>query len=490
MATEKRRLVLYEEALRHGETILNISLKKDSSDWKESFRNVNVLHTIMVDVEMKEYVDSYTGSLRSTMNPPLDRMTIQPYSWFGSSEARQFEFPFGLVVVQNDDLTVSMFVKGQQIGSSYKYCTVLDSCHSPYFNDVLCSFRSRDGKKIERACVFKGEVYESNSSWKLAQFYEEKPEGGIAKSNVPVKILAKAKGITCLGSGAWVDNKILPYLFGKQGDERITPQYKKGYKGGERVIKSDSEFKFGLEIEREDLRAMKAIEDLEGRLPCNWEYESDSSLDEIIGMEVVTPAYDLFSDEFEEDVLKHPVLKTICDGKASSKCGGHINISQKGKTGLQLYHGISSWMPIMMMLNANRLSNRRNYSWTHKHSEINAQGRQGMIMCKERDPRLELRIWDAPKNFEEIMWRINFIRLCVTCQDVKPQNIAELMSKEGSKLNQLILQKTDNLAQFVSDYLTLSEIYLNGKYSKASNINNENLKKHVHSNCKHLTASK
>ena len=130
-----------------------------------------------------------------------------------------------------------------------------------------------------------------------------------------------------------------------------------GYHSGRRsdFSKSDSIYRVGFEIEKEDTTLKKKYPAIVVK-KLGWAKERDGSLSEESGYELVSPVYDLFESRLEEDIDKHPVLQELINGKYSNRCGGHINISCTNCSVHDLFSQFKAYYPLLYAMYPKRTS--------------------------------------------------------------------------------------------------------------------------------------
>ena len=112
------------------------------------------------------------------------------------------------------------------------------------------------------------------------------------------------------------------------------------YQSQERVFKFNNRTVFGIgfEIEKEDRDAVE-IEWKDLYRDTRWAKESDSSLCDETGYELVSPAFDLFDDSLDKDIKGNEDLQELIDAESSTSCGGHITFSSSEYTANELIEG-------------------------------------------------------------------------------------------------------------------------------------------------------
>ena len=171
------------------------------------------------------------------------------------------------------------------------------------------------------------------------------------------------------------------------------------------------EYFIGFEIEKEDLSVKESITigEFEHKFP-NWRKESDSSLDSESGYELISPAYELNVDEIAKIVKRDSVLTQHINAKFSDNCGGHINISRKGYSGMDFFRSIEGYTPLIYALYTKRLN--KDYCKGKSVDKLKADnGKYQAIYIKSG--YVEYRIFSAVPNVETLIWRTKLMKAIV-----------------------------------------------------------------------------
>jgi hypothetical protein len=215
--------------------------------------------------------------------------------------------------------------------------------------------------------------------------------------------------------------------------------------------------RIGFEVEKEDGDACgihyKDVYDRTG-----WGKENDGSLDSCIGYELVSPTFDLFTNDMDNDI-KDPDLITLINGKHSSSCGGHINISHTKYSPDELFEGISGFIPLLYSMYENRLD--QNYSKAKKKQEyFFVKEKRSSFYIK--DNRVELRLPPAVKSVRNLLWRRDLMRIIMTNMNASEVDVLKMIVNQRSKL-----YKHLRIIYTQSQVLTKIEKFI--KYSKMYN---------------------
>ena len=215
--------------------------------------------------------------------------------------------------------------------------------------------------------------------------------------------------------------------------------------------------RIGFEVEKEDNDAC-GIHYREVYDRTGWAKEDDNSLDSRIGYELVSPTFDLFTNDMDNDI-KDPDLITLINGEHSSSCGGHINISHTKYSPDELFEGMSGFIPLLYSMYENRLD--QYYSKAKKKQEyfFSKEKRSSFYI---KDNRVELRLPPAVKSVKNLLWRRDLMRIIMTNINASEVDVLKMIVNQRSKL-----YKHLRIIYTQSQVLTKIEKFI--KYSKLYN---------------------
>jgi hypothetical protein len=178
------------------------------------------------------------------------------------------------------------------------------------------------------------------------------------------------------------------------------------HSGPRENFSDDAKFRFGVEVEKEDGDSLDSY-DLCDVDNTGWARESDGSLDDCTGYELVSPIYDLFGDMFDTHVSQQ-ILKDHVNADVSRNCGGHMGFSIRGKTGAEAFDLYNGFFPILFSMYRHRLrgswsrvrDNKTLKQGNHKYSAVNVQYNY-----------IEFRIFSSVKNVTNLLWRRDLLRI-------------------------------------------------------------------------------
>ena len=246
----------------------------------------------------------------------------------------------------------------------------------------------------------------------------------------------------------------------RQNDWVLECNYKEGNLAGYHQLKrqdlSDnghfSDFLIGFEIEKNSVPDNFS----------NYEYskihentgfclEEDCSIN---GYELISPKLDMF-DNIESYFKGVSDLVNHHDSSSYNNCGGHISISHRENTTIDLYTTIEYYIPLLYIMFPDRCNNH--YSLSGDKNTIKSGSNRRAINIENK--RIEFRIFPYVKNMDDIMNRTNLLCYFVThpvnnCQDV----IKELQSNELRKIIKKVVVDID-LINIISNYQKTSTKY-------------------------------
>lgn len=213
--------------------------------------------------------------------------------------------------------------------------------------------------------------------------------------------------------------------------------------GGRHIDSSSIEFPFriGFEIEKEDPDVANKITNnaYERTLPSGWVIETDGSLNAATGFELVTRAYNLrWIKGLERDI---ELASELIDAQFSTKCGGHVHISDARYTNHQLLDRIAPWIPLFMTLYARRtIKNNHCVPSLAKYPKDSGTKHHTVIL--HRSGTVEIRAFTAVRNRKNMLWRVRLIEMMLNSVREEAMSFVRMKDMLGPKgeLRELLLQ--------------------------------------------------
>jgi hypothetical protein len=216
------------------------------------------------------------------------------------------------------------------------------------------------------------------------------------------------------------------YYWDSDGEYHYEPEnrYTRSYhNGGSRTKRFTDEPKFyiGFEIEKEDQAVKESIciNDFEDETNNEWRKEDDGSLNDDSGYELISPTYELLPDKIFEDIESNSlIVKHINAGFSKERCGGHINVSQDGLTGMELFDKVKGYTPLFYALYYGRVDN--SYCRGKKINDLKEHNEKRQAIRIHYN-RIEYRIVSAVPNVSVLKWRTRLIEFIVNNPTDSPE---------------------------------------------------------------------
>lgn len=242
------------------------------------------------------------------------------------------------------------------------------------------------------------------------------------------------------------------------------------YQSQERVFKFNNRTVFGIgfEIEKEDMDAVE-IEWKDLYRDTRWAKESDSSLCEDTGYELVSPAFDLFDDKLDEDINSSKDLQRLIDADSSTSCGGHLTFSSSEYTANELIEGVAGFIPLMYAMYNGRLSNsycEPKQKWVyHRGSGRDAVNIRGNRSISEADGKVfgavEFRLFSAVRSVKNLLWRRDFMKIVANNINKSEKEVLRMLCNPNSLLFKHLLKvyDTDKIINKIEMFVRYSKQY-------------------------------
>ena len=215
----------------------------------------------------------------------------------------------------------------------------------------------------------------------------------------------------------------------------------------------------GFEIEKEDDEGCGIhYEDLYDK--TGWAKECDGSLSDSNGYELVSPTFDLFTDDMDKDINDNEDLRTLINADHSSNCGGHINISHAKYSPDELFEGMCGFVPLLYSMYEHRLD--KTYSQAKKKYEyFYTRDKYSSFYIKNN--RVELRLPPAVKSVKNLLWRRDLMRIIMTNINASEIDVLKMIVNQKSKLYKhlrVIYTQSEVLSK-IEKFIMYSKIYNN-----------------------------
>jgi hypothetical protein len=191
----------------------------------------------------------------------------------------------------------------------------------------------------------------------------------------------------------------------------------------------------GYEIEKEDRDALECMHiDTFEQLCPKWRKESDGSLNESTGYELISPAFELNPERIREYIEERPTLVRHINAEKSERCGGHINVSEDGLSGRELFDRVKGYTPLFHALYYKRID--KNYTKAKSNEDLKHGDKYQSIRIHGN--RIELRIISAVPNVNTLIWRTRLIEHMMNNQTDDPRKVFFDFCDAASPLHALI----------------------------------------------------
>lgn len=230
----------------------------------------------------------------------------------------------------------------------------------------------------------------------------------------------------------------------------------------DRVMRFDTnkppKFTVGFEIEKEDSDAV-CIPYSSLYYDTDWIKEKDGSLCDDYGYELVSPAFNLFSDEIDDEINSDKRLQRLINADYSNNCGGHINLASSQYSSSELLEGLSAFFPLLYAMYPNRIYGTY-CGAKSKYTYVSSKEKFSALYLKN-DRILEFRIFRAVRNVENLLWRRDLMR--IMCENINSSEIdvIKMICNPKSKLHvhlrklysvQSIVDKTEKYCAYSKDF--------------------------------------
>ena len=209
------------------------------------------------------------------------------------------------------------------------------------------------------------------------------------------------------------------------------------HSGNRKDISGDSVYKIGFEVEKEDseIKSLSYANNLFQE--TKWAKETDGSLDKT-GFELISPVFplDIKTPLYSQKVITDSIelVKSHINADYSRSCGGHINISQQGLSSKELLETISGYLPLFYSIYQNRVGNT--YAKAQSLKIYLGESDKYRAFNAKYNGVLEIRIFPAVKNVENLLWRAELLRLILHSPTNNHKKALENISNPNNELHQ------------------------------------------------------
>jgi hypothetical protein len=168
----------------------------------------------------------------------------------------------------------------------------------------------------------------------------------------------------------------------------------------------------GFEAEKEDTAVKFGLDIRDLENACEgWRKESDGSLHHKRGFEFISPMFELDIAKIRKELTTNAVISSHLRAGYSERCGGHIHLSKTGLSGVEVFDRIAGYLPLLHALFPARANGKHNeYARAGSSNELRNSGEKKQSV-RIFNNRIEFRIFGAITGIENILWRLELVRL-------------------------------------------------------------------------------
>ena len=168
----------------------------------------------------------------------------------------------------------------------------------------------------------------------------------------------------------------------------------------------------GFEAEKEDTKVKYSLDVRSVEQNCEgWRKESDGSLHQKRGFEFISPMFELDIAKIRKELTSNAIVANHLRAGYSERCGGHIHLSKTGLTGNEVFDRIAGYLPLLHALfpaRANAKHNEYARAYDARYMRQSGEKKQSVRIFNNR---IEFRIFGAITGVENILWRLELVRL-------------------------------------------------------------------------------
>lgn len=231
----------------------------------------------------------------------------------------------------------------------------------------------------------------------------------------------------------------------------------------------NTKFGIGFEIEKEDSDAHDDVDYNDVYDDNKWMKEDDSSLCEETGYELITPAFDLFTSDIDNDIEKSSELRDLINAEFSTNCGGHVTLSSSGHSASELLEGIGGFIPLFYSLYNGRME--CDYCRPKKKWEYHRAGGRGAVNVRGNKSvsaadgnvfgAIEFRMFSAVRSVKNLMWRRDLFRIVANNINSSERDVLRMLMNPSSLLFKHLIKvySVDKIVDKISLFVSYSKEY-------------------------------
>lgn len=213
----------------------------------------------------------------------------------------------------------------------------------------------------------------------------------------------------CLKDGGYVKTPNGDIEYAPEVGQRVKGHYKSSTFVSE--TSEEHPYLIGLEIEKEDQPSFDKMYCSDDGLksPKGWLYVHDGSLKDNCGLELVSHGYNLTK---EKKVMIEAIdsCSDFINGTSSSRCGGHISVSEHGKSSSELLRELRPLVCFMLALFPNRMRNSKINKMNYDQCNMQEVNNKYKPVTVNANGRVEFRMISRVKSVNSLKRRIEVIQ--------------------------------------------------------------------------------
>ena len=165
----------------------------------------------------------------------------------------------------------------------------------------------------------------------------------------------------------------------------------------------------------------------------------------------MSPIYDLFDSELDDDIKKYPVLKDHINADSTTACGGHINFGKVGTRGPELLKECSAFLPLFVALYRKRAVSR----WSKMRVDPrDYNGDERYVAFNVKRDYIEFRIIARVYDVDTMLWRRDLFRIMAKNPNIGAAKVQQMMLDRRSELHKHLrkMYTEDKLLRLVCWY--------------------------------------
>lgn len=214
-------------------------------------------------------------------------------------------------------------------------------------------------------------------------------------------------------------------------------------------------YRIGFEVEKEDVDLVQSEKASSILVRSHWCKERDSTLNGSTGFELVSPILALTPTLGAiRDSIKKLGAKYI-DAHTSSRCGGHIHVSDSKRSVDILFDECSGYFPLLYAMYSQRIGGSYSSAKAKSRYKLERRSHDGALNITQRT--LEFRIFPSPKSVAALLFRAKLLRLMLT----NPRRGSDLVQKDLANSKSKLSQHLREVYRTDENYQRLFSRFMN-----------------------------